>query len=157
MSLTSQDLKIPEIRKHFGSMVGESSQIESVYQTIEAVAPSDANVVIIGETGTGKELVARAVHSLSPRHVKPFVAVNCAALTETLLESELFGHEKGSFTGAYRRKDGSYIRFDDNAVVLLEKSAKALEPKGGRVFGPMPRELAEKGFQKIISMAQEVI
>ncbi len=59
--------------------------------------------------------------------------------------------------GAYRRKDGSYIRFDDNAVVLLEKSAKALEPKAGRVFGPMPRELAEKGYQKIISLAQEVI
>ena len=131
MSLTSQDLKIPEIRKHFGSMVGESSQIESVYQTIEAVAPSDANVVIIGETGTGKELVARAVHSLSPRHVKPFVAVNCAALTETLLESELFGHEKGSFTGAYRRKDGLFTIASEGTLFLdeMNEMPMATQPK----------------------------
>jgi len=99
------------------TLAGKSSQSESkiiyksevmgrVLRLVDRVAPSQATVLILGESGTGKELVARAIHERSPRRFKPFVAINCGALRETLLESELFGHEKGSFTGAYTRKIG---------------------------------------------------
>ena len=87
-------------------MVGESPRMRDVYQFIAKVAPTDSTVLIRGESGTGKELVARAVHKNSTRVGKPFVAINCAAITETLLESELFGHEKGAFTGAVTQKKG---------------------------------------------------
>src|SRR2546423_3412708 len=87
-------------------MVGESARMREVYQFIAKVAPTISTVLIWGESGTGKELAARAVHQNSPRADHPFVALNCAALTETLLESELFGHEKGAFTGAISQKKG---------------------------------------------------
>src|SRR6185369_15931178 len=88
------------------NMVSESSQMRAVYRFVSRVAPTDATVLITGESGTGKELAARAIHRNSSRAGKPFVAINCAALTETLLESELFGHEKGAFTGAVAQKKG---------------------------------------------------
>ena len=89
-------------------MIGASAEMQEIYRLIARAAPSRASVLITGESGTGKELVARALHSLSPRKSGPFIAVNCAALPETLLESELFGHEKGSFTGAVARKMGRF-------------------------------------------------
>ena len=90
-------------------VLGASPRMAEVFHLLELVSPSEANVLILGETGTGKELVAQAIHRNSPRAQGPMVVVNCAALPETLLESELFGHERGAFTGAVSRKEG---RFD---------------------------------------------
>jgi DNA-binding NtrC family response regulator len=92
----------------FGRIVGNSPSIRSVYRIIEQAAPTNASLLVWGESGTGKELVARTVHELSPRASFPFVAINCAAIPETLLESELFGHEKGAFTGAQERRTGVF-------------------------------------------------
>ncbi|HZP06520.1 MAG TPA: sigma-54 dependent transcriptional regulator [Terracidiphilus sp.] len=103
-----------------GEIFGESPAILAVRQMIARVAPTNATVLITGETGTGKELVARAIHKSSPRADKPFVAVNCAAFTETLLESELFGHEKGAFTGADRIRQGLFEAAHEGTLFLDE-------------------------------------
>jgi DNA-binding NtrC family response regulator len=92
----------------FGRIIGNSPNIRAVYRVVEQAAPTNASVLIWGESGTGKELVARTIHELSPRTSFPFVAINCAAIPETLLESEIFGHEKGAFTGAHDRRTGVF-------------------------------------------------
>ena len=107
-------------RSHSAELIGESPAISEAREEIARVARSDAKVLITGESGVGKELVARAVHSQSNRAAYPFVAVNCAGLPETLLESELFGHAKGSFTGAYRDKPGK-LEIADHGTVLLDE------------------------------------
>jgi hypothetical protein len=104
----------------FDEIVGETAAMRAVFATIEKVAPTDASVYIYGESGTGKELVARAIHARSKRAQGPFVKVNCGALTETLLESELFGHEKGAFTGAVKRKLGRFELADKGTLFLDE-------------------------------------
>ena len=101
-------------------IIGESAAIQEVLVKIEQMAPVSSTVLIQGESGTGKELVARAIHDLSPRRGKPFIAVNCAALPETLLESELFGHEKGAFTGAAERRLGRFELADTGTIFLDE-------------------------------------
>jgi DNA-binding NtrC family response regulator len=101
-------------------IIGESPAIQEVLVKIEQMAPVSSTVLIQGESGTGKELVAKALHDLSPRRGKPFIAVNCAALPETLLESELFGHEKGSFTGAAERRLGRFELADTGTIFLDE-------------------------------------
>ncbi len=102
------------------SMLGDSPQMQPIFNRIRQVAPTTATVLIQGETGTGKELVARAIHSLSPRSKARFVAVNCAALSPQLMESELFGHEKGSFTGAMQRRIGRFEEADGGTIFLDE-------------------------------------
>jgi DNA-binding NtrC family response regulator len=92
----------------FGRIIGNSPGIRGVYRVIEQAAPTNASVLISGESGTGKELIAQTIHELSPRQAFPFVAINCAAIPETLLESEIFGHEKGAFTGAHDRRTGVF-------------------------------------------------
>ena len=109
-----------KLERHFGEIVGRSHAVRSVVRKIEHVAATDATVVITGETGTGKELVARAIHRESPRRDRPLVKVNCAALPPTLIESELFGHEKGSFTGAVGRKVGRFELADGGTLFLDE-------------------------------------
>jgi DNA-binding NtrC family response regulator len=103
-------------------MVGTSPQMQQVFNTIQQVAPSKAAILVVGESGTGKELVARAVHQLSSRRGAPFVAVNCAAMPETLMESELFGHEKGAFTGALERRAGCFELAQHGTLLLDELS-----------------------------------
>jgi DNA-binding NtrC family response regulator len=103
-----------------GDLVGNSPSMRQVFSEIQQVAPTSASVLITGESGTGKELVARAVHRLSPRAAGPFVPVNCAAFMETLIESELFGHEKGSFTGALERHAGCFEQANNGTVFLDE-------------------------------------
>ncbi|UCE07879.1 MAG: sigma-54-dependent Fis family transcriptional regulator, partial [bacterium] len=93
---------------NYGEIIGKSKPMQEVYRTLEKVAPTDSSVLIYGESGTGKELIARAIHKLSPRNNKPFIRVNCGALVESLLESELFGHERGAFSGAMKRKKGRF-------------------------------------------------
>ena len=101
-------------------LVGQSAPMQEVFSLIRQVSPSKAAVLVTGESGTGKELVARAVHSLSPRAAGPFVAINCAAMPETLMESELFGHEKGAFTGALERRAGCFELAQSGTLLLDE-------------------------------------
>src|SRR6266700_4027683 len=111
-----------QLREHgtFGSIIGNSPEMRKIYQVIEQAAPSGASVLITGESGTGKELVAQTIHQLSPRATFPFVAINCAAIPETLLESEIFGHEKGAFTGASDRRQGCFELADRGTLFLDE-------------------------------------
>jgi len=131
--------------KHgFSGMVGKNPKMLQVYQLIEKVAPTHASVLITGESGTGKELVAKAIHMNSPRESQPFIAVNCAALSENLLESELFGHEKGAFTGAVAMRKGRFELADRGTIFLDEvgEIPLALQSK-------LLRVLQEKNFERV--------
>jgi DNA-binding NtrC family response regulator len=103
-----------------GSLVGPSRKMQEIFHLVEMVSPSTASVLITGESGTGKELLARTIHSISPRKSKPFVAINCAAIPETLIESEIFGHEKGAFTGALERRTGCFELAEGGTLLLDE-------------------------------------
>jgi DNA-binding NtrC family response regulator len=103
-----------------GQLVGSSPYMKAIFQMVERVAPSNVSVLVTGESGTGKELVARCLHDLSSRRSKPFVAVNCAAIPETLIESEIFGHEKGAFTGAIERRAGCFELAEEGTLLLDE-------------------------------------
>jgi DNA-binding NtrC family response regulator len=103
-----------------GRLVGKSRKMQEIFALVERVAPSTASVLITGESGTGKEMVARTLHDLSPRKAKPFVAINCSAIPETLIESEIFGHEKGAFTGALERRAGCFELAEEGTLLLDE-------------------------------------
>lgn len=126
------------------SMVGESKAMREVYKFVSQVAGRDSTVLIFGESGTGKELVARAVHTNSARSGKPFVAINCAAITETLLESELFGHEKGSFTGAVAQKKGK-LEVAEGGTVFLDEIGELAVPMQAKLL----RVLQEREFERV--------
>ena len=125
----------------FGRIIGNSPGIRAVYRVIEQSAPTNASVLISGESGTGKELIAQTIHELSPRATFPFVAINCAAIPETLLESEIFGHEKGAFTGATDRRTGVFelahrgtLFLDEIAEMMPATQVKLLRVLQERVF-----------------------
>ncbi len=141
--------------RHDGSaeLIGTSRQIAELTQEIERVAPSDAKVLITGESGVGKELVARLVHARSTRAHRPFVPVNCAGLPETLLESELFGHVKGSFTGAYRDKPGKLEIADSGTVFLDEIGEMTLRMQGLLLRFLETGELQKVGSDQVIGRA----
>src|ERR1700745_4136865 len=114
-------------RAEYFNIIGSSKQMQTIYETIESVAKSDANILIVGESGTGKELIANAIHYNSHRSKGPFVKVNCAALPTELIESELFGHTKGAFTGAARDKEGLIARANGGSLLLDEIAEMPLE------------------------------
>jgi transcriptional regulator with GAF, ATPase, and Fis domain len=118
--LGSENLRLHAEVSLSHDMVGRSARMRDIYQFIKRVAPSDSTVLICGESGTGKELAARAIHNNSPRKTQPFVALNCAALSETLLESELFGHEKGAFTSAIAQKKG-FLEVAEGGTIFLDE------------------------------------
>ncbi len=128
----------------FENMIGRSRAMMRVFETIEKVAPTDVTVLVRGESGTGKELVARAIHYRSPRARRPFIAVNCAAFSRELVESELFGHEKGAFTGAVQRREGKFEAADGGTLFLDEIGDMALETQA-----KLLRVLQEKQFERI--------
>jgi two-component system response regulator AtoC len=128
----------------FENIIAKSSKMQRVIELIKIVAKSNATVLITGESGTGKELVARAIHAQSHRHSKSFVAVSCAALPESLLESELFGHEKGSFTGAYAQKKGKF-EFADGGTLFLDEVGEM----SANVQVHLLRVLEEKEFTRV--------
>ncbi len=141
---------VPEI-------IGNSPAMNRLMETVTQVATSEATVMITGESGTGKELVAAAIHHNSPRSAGPFVKVNCAAITETLLESELFGHEKGAFTGADRRKEGRFVQADGGSLFLDEigEMPIAMQVKLLRVL--QERELTRVGGETVIPVDVRLI
>src|SRR5438552_16755740 len=130
--------------RRFEQVIGNSPALESVLEQVERVAPTDSTVLIQGETGTGKELIAHAIHNLSSRCGRPFVRVNCAAIPLDLLESELFGHEKGAFTGAIAQKVGRFELADKGTLFLDEVGdiPPALKPK-------LLRVLQEQEFERL--------
>lgn len=134
------------------NLIGCSAKMQRVFDMIRTVARSDANVIITGESGTGKELVARSIHALSSRHTKPFMPVNCGALPENLFESELFGYEKGAFTGAARRKPGLLEMANGGAFFLDEvcELTEALQVKLLRVL--QDRQVRRLGGDKLVEV-----
>ena len=133
-----------ENRYNFGNLIGKSKAMQDIFGTIRKVAPATATVLIEGQSGTGKELVAKSIHFNSPRRNQPFVAVNCSALAESLLESELFGHEKGAFTGAVSMKKGRFELADQGTLFLDEigELSPSLQVK-------LLRVLQEKAFERV--------
>ena len=133
-----------EDRYHFENIIAKSSKMQRVIEVIKVVAKSNATILITGDSGTGKELVARAIHSQSHRRNKPFVAVSCAALPESLLESEVFGHEKGSFTGAYNQKKGKF-EFANGGTIFLDEVGEM----SANIQVHLLRVLEEKEFTRV--------
>jgi len=148
-----------KLRKEFDwqNIIGSSPPMRALIDMVAMVAPSEATVLITGESGTGKELIARSIHFNSPRRSKPFVVVNCAALADTLLESELFGHEKGAFTGADRRREGRFRQADGGTLFLDEigETSPAMQAKLLRVI--QERELQRVGGDETLHVDVRIL
>ena len=145
--------------KHFDmqNIIGHSPAMITLLETVAQVAPSEATVMITGESGTGKELIAGVIHFNSSRKDGPFIKINCAAITETLLESELFGHEKGAFTGADRRKEGRFYQAHGGTLFLDEVSEMPLSMQVKLLRVLQERELTRVGGEKVITVDVRVI
>jgi two-component system response regulator HydG len=145
------------IRFDLSSIIGTSSAMKDLFETLSMVAPTEATVLLLGESGTGKELVANAIHQNSPRKDKPYVKVNCAALPETLLESEVFGHEKGAFTGAIEKKKGRFERADGGSMFLDEIGEMSLPTQTKILRVLQEREFEAVGGTKTIKVDVRII
>jgi two-component system response regulator HydG len=145
--------------KHFDrqNIIGQSPAMVNLLETVAQVAPSEATVLIAGESGTGKELIAGAIHYNSSRKDGPFVKINCAAITETLLESELFGHERGAFTGADRRKEGRFYQAHRGSLFLDEVSEMSLTMQVKLLRVLQEREFTRVGGEKTIAVDVRII
>src|SRR6186713_150364 len=143
-----------QLREHgtFGTMIGNSPEMRKIYQVIEQAAPTSASVLITGESGTGKELVAQTIHQLSPRAGFPFVAINCAAIPETLLESEIFGHEKGAFTGAHDRRTGVF-ELAHRGTLFLDEIAEMTPTTQVKLL----RVLQERKFRRLGGRIEQTV
>ncbi|HVS13816.1 MAG TPA: sigma-54 dependent transcriptional regulator [Thermoanaerobaculia bacterium] len=141
----------------FGAMVGASKQMQEVYELVERVAPTDATVLVTGESGTGKELVAETVHRLSRRSAKPLLPLNCGAVSANLIESELFGHERGSFTGADRRHLGHFERADGGTLFLDEITEMPIELQVKLLRALENREVTRVGGSKPVPVDVRVV
>jgi two-component system response regulator HydG len=146
-----------ERRFSLDNILGRSKAMQIVFEQIGAIAASDATVLILGESGTGKELVARAIHQRSARRDRPFVPVNCAAIPENLLESELFGHEKGAFTGADRRRRGLFVEADGGTLFLDEVGDLSLALQAKLLRALQERSIRPVGGQQDIRLDLRVI
>ncbi len=135
-----------QLREHgtFGKLIGQSVEMQQIYQIIEQAAPTSASVLVSGESGTGKELVAQTIHQLSPRAPHPYVPINCAAIPDTLLESELFGHEKGAFTGAIARRQGCF-ELANRGTLFLDEIAEMTPTTQAKLL----RVLQERSFRTL--------
>lgn len=159
MTLQVSTLK-DELKEHYlleNGIIGNSIPMREVYKTIGKVAPSDMTVLIQGESGTGKELIARAIHYNSRRLVKPFVAMNCAAIPKELLESELFGHEKGAFTGATERKPGKFEQANGGTVFLDEIGDMPLDLQAKILRVLQEREITRTGGSQNIAVDVRIV
>jgi DNA-binding NtrC family response regulator len=136
----------------FGPMIGNSAEMRKIYHIVEQAAPTDASVLISGESGTGKELVAQTIHRLSPRADAPYVPINCAAIPETLLESELFGHEKGAFTGAVERRPGCF-ELANRGTLFLDEVAEMTPPTQVKLL----RVLQERTFRRLGGRTEQAV
>jgi DNA-binding NtrC family response regulator len=153
---TLREVKVlrKQLREHgsYGRMIGASPQMRKVYQVIEQAAPTAASVLVYGESGTGKELVAQTIHQLSPRAHMPFVPINCAAIPETLLESEIFGHERGAFTGAIDRRAGCF-ELADRGTLFLDEIAEMTPATQVKLL----RVLQERKFRRLGGRTEESV
>jgi formate hydrogenlyase transcriptional activator len=149
---TAYPMEQQQKERRFEEIIGDSPALEQVLEQVELVAPTDASVLILGETGTGKELIARAIHSASARHGRPFIKLNCAAIPLDLLESELFGHERGAFTGAIAQRIGRFEAADKGTLFLDEIGdiPLALQPK-------LLRVLQEREFERVGGMRTQKV
>jgi len=149
-----------EVKNHYQvnrAIIGNSSAMQGVYKILGRVAPSDATVLIYGESGTGKELVARAVHFNSPRLGKPFLAINCAAIPKDLLENELFGHERGAFTGATERKSGKFEQAQGGTLFLDEIGDMPLELQAKLLRVLQEKEITRTGGSSTVSVDVRIV
>ncbi len=160
MALSRENLSLRErlaSENGLSNLIGSSPAMVDLKKMIQTIAPSEATVLILGESGTGKELIARALHSCSRRKDKPLVTVNCAALSEGLLESELFGHEKGSFTGADRKRDGRFMQADKGSIFLDEIGEVPLTMQAKLLRAIQEREIQRVGSDKVLHVDVRII
>jgi two-component system response regulator HydG len=146
-----------KVREPYEGLISESPRMRAIFDIIESVAPSMATVMIRGESGTGKELVARALHQRSPRRARPFVAINCSALTETLLESELFGHVRGAFTGALTNKAGLFEAAQGGTLFLDEVGDIPLSMQARLLRALQEKEIKRVGANEVVKTDVRVI